>query len=123
MSISYSSDGRHVSRHKSRTLMSLIAINAAFAFVMLFAWKIASLFVIEPLTWATWMPVYRGSGLEDVVRYPFVLLWLWPIMGAAGAWFSANLGKQPVAFAFASLPIVILSLVFGWYYLTPPDWR
>ncbi len=122
MSISYNSDGKPVVRI-SRPLMTLMAINAIFAFIMLFAWKLVSIFVVEPLNWATWAPVYRGSALEDIVRYPFVLLWLWPVLGAFGAWATSKAGRQPVAFACASLPIVVLSLVFGWYYLTPTDWR
>lgn len=124
MSISYANDGTPVVYKKtSRTLLSLMLMNAAFAFFMLFAWKVASLFVMEPLSWATWAPVYRGSSLEDILRYPFIILWLWPVIGLCGAWASVKMGKQPLAFAFASMPVVVLSLVFGWFYLTPQDWH
>ena len=123
MSISYYEDGTPIIPPRSRKLLALMAANAAFAMVMLFAWTVVSLFVAEPMSWATWMPISRGSTFEDVVRYPFVLLWLMPASGIAGAWFAMKAGRMPLAYACVGLPIVVMSLVFGWYYLTPPDWR
>ena len=123
MSISYYEDGTPIARPQSRKLLALMIANALFASVMLFAWTVVSLFVAEPMAWATWMPISRGSSFEDVVRYPFVLLWLMPAGGIAGAWFATKAGKWALGYACVALPMVIMGLVFGWYYLTPPDWR
>lgn len=124
MSISYANDEAPVIYKKTPvTLVGLILVNAVFAFLILFSWRLVGLFVSEPLSWATWVPVYRGSGYEDIVRYPFVVLWLWPLIGIVGAWVSLKMTKFQLAFAFASMPIVVLGLVIGWFYLTPQDWH
>lgn len=123
MSISYHSDGTPVIRSRSGRLLALMAFNATFAGIMLTAWTAVALFVAEPLSWATWMPVYQTVNMEQVIRYPFVVLWLWPLMGIAGGWLAVRCGRPAIAYACVALPMVVLALVFGWYYLTPADWR
>lgn len=123
MSISYYSDGTTVVRPRSRRLLVMMAFNAVFAIVMLTAWTAVALFVAEPLSWATWMPVYQTVSVDQVLRYPFVVLWLWPLMGIAGGWLATKCGRPAIALACVALPMVVLAIVFGWYYLTPPDWR
>jgi hypothetical protein len=123
MSISYTDVGTPV-RHRTPTLLLwLMATNVGFAALILFAWRVVSLVVIDPVTWATWVPVYRGGDLLDLLRYPFVLLWLWPVAGVVGAWFSSKLGHRPFAYTCATLPVVVLTTIFCWYYLAPQDWH
>lgn len=124
MSISYADDDKPTALKRTSTvLVTLMLVNAAFAFFMLFAWKLVGIFVTEPLSWATWAPVYRGSSYEDIIRYPFIVLWLWPVIGVLGAWGSMKISKPQLAYAFATMPIAVLSLLFGWYYLTPQEWH
>ncbi len=124
MSISYANDEAPVIYKRTPlTLVGLMVANATFSFVILFSWRLVELFVSEPLSWATWVPVYRGSSYEDIFRYPFVVLWLWPLIGIFGAWISLKTARFPLAFAFASTPVAVLALVFGWFYLTPQGWH
>lgn len=124
MSISYANDEVPIIYKKTpRSLSFLILVNAVIACATLFAWKVVGLFVSDPVTWATWVPVYRGNGFDDIIRYPFVILWLWPAIGIIGAWASIKMAKHSLAFAFASMPVVVLGLVFGWYYLAPQTWQ
>ena len=122
MSISYDLDGNGAPKAWSKTLLVLMGINGIFALAMLCAWTFLSLFVAEPLSWATWMRVTRGYGMMEIFDYPFVLLWLLPGAGMATAWVASQTRKWAMAYAALSLPIVILGFVFGWFYLAPPDW-
>lgn len=98
-------------------------LNALLSLGILFAWTYVSMFVAEPLAWATWMPINRGYGFNGIFDYPFLMLWLLPIVGICGAWVGLKSGRQVLSYAFVGIPPVMLFLVTGWFYLAPPDWR
>lgn len=125
MSISYhvEGSGQVPAGAMSRRLILLILLNIGVAATVLFGWTMVSLFVLPPLEWATWMPVYRGSTFVELLRYPFVVLWLWPLLGVAGAWLAHKSGKRALAVACAALPVLLLMLVFGSYYILPAEWH
>ncbi|MGE0701546.1 MAG: hypothetical protein AB7O57_20785 [Hyphomicrobiaceae bacterium] len=123
MLISYYQDGVAVPRSASPAMAILMGLNAIFAVGILFAWTYISFFVAEPFSWATWMPVNRGYGLLGALEYPFLMLWLLPIVGIFGGWVSLKSGQKTIAYAFVAVPIVMIMLVMGWYYVTPADWR
>jgi hypothetical protein len=123
MLISYYEDGKPVPHRLSWPLVVLMVVNIVFALLTLFAWTFLSLLVAKPLAWATWMQISRGYGLTDVFDYPFVILWLLPLLGVCGAWIGAKAGRATIAYAFVAVPVTTLLLVFSWYYLAPPDWR
>jgi hypothetical protein len=122
MTISYYEDGKGDGR-LPRTLLGLMIANGCVALVAVVAWTAASLFVAEPMSWATWVPINRGDSLDDLMEYPFVLLWLMPAAGAGAAWLAAKLRNQMAAYASVGLPLVLLGLVFGWFYLAPAAWH
>jgi hypothetical protein len=123
MLISYYEDGTSAPKRMPRLLVALMTTNAGFAAAILFAWTYISLVVAEPLSWATWVPMSRGSGMGGVLEYPFLLLWLLPLVGILGGWVGAKGNRPAFAYAFVAIPIAMLALVFGWYYLAPTEWH
>jgi hypothetical protein len=121
--ISYDLDARSSRKQWSRPLIALGVINAAFAGSMISAWTYAQMFVAEPLAWATWMRVYRGGAISDIFNYPFVLLWLMPACGLAIAYVAGEGRRWSMAWAALLLPVIILGVTIGWYYIAPPDWH
>jgi len=101
----------------------LMGANGLVAGVILFAWTYVALFVAEPLSWAVWRPVQRGYGLTGVLEYPFIMFWLLPLVGIFGAWVSLKSGNKTIAYAFVAVPLAMLMLVMGWFYLAPTDWH
>ncbi len=123
MLISYYEDGTSAPRRMSALLTVLMIANVLFSATILFAWTYVSYFVAEPLSWALWLPVSRGAGFAGVLDYPFILMWMMPLIGAFGGWVGYKGSSRPVAYAFVGIPLVILVLVVGWFYLAPSEWH
>jgi hypothetical protein len=123
VTISYYDDDTRAPITASGPLTFLMLTNAVIALTVLFAWTAVSLYIVEPIAWATWMPVRRGTSFEELFEYPFVLLWLLPAAGIGGAWLSLRTGRRGAAFLCAIAPIAFLGLIFGWFYLAPPTYR
>jgi len=123
VTISYYDNDPSASAGPSGTMTFLMLANAVIALTVLFAWTAVSLYIVEPIAWATWMPVRRGTSFEELCEYPFVMLWLGPITGIAGAWLALRLGRQTAAVICVVAPIAVLALIFGWYYGAPPPYR
>ncbi|MBN9261630.1 MAG: hypothetical protein J0I57_15370 [Hyphomicrobium sp.] len=122
MTISYYGDEARAPIPASAAMTCLMLTNAVIAMTVLFAWTAVSLYIVEPIAWATWMPVRRGTTFEDLFEYPFVMLWLMPTAGIAGAWLALKLGRRLLAISSATLPIALLALIFGWYHFAPPTY-
>ena len=123
MTISYYDDGPRAPIPVSGFMTFLMLTNAVIAMTVLFAWTAISLYIVEPVLWATWMPVRRGTSFENLFEYPFMLLWFMPAGGAACAWLALKAGRWGLALTGVLMPLVILSLIFGWYHLAPPTYR
>ncbi len=122
MTISYYGDEARAPIPASGVMTCLMLANAVVAMTVLFAWTAVSLYIVEPIAWATWMPVRRGTTFEDLFEYPFVMLWLMPAAGIAGAWLALKLGRRFLALSSVMLPIALLALIFGWYHFAPPTY-
>ena len=123
MLITYNADGTPARSGHGRKIAALMVLNAAFAMTVIFGWTLVSLFMAEPMHWATWYAVSRGSTILEMFYYPFSLLWLLPSCGIMGAWVALKSKKPAIAYAFVLLPLLFMVLIFGWYYFTPEDWR
>ena len=121
MTISYYDDRASASNRPTSFMTFLMLVNAVIAMTVLFAWTAISLYIVEPIAWATWMPVRRGTSFEELFEYPFVLLWLMPLAGVAGAWLGLKFGRRAMALTILILPVALLGLIFGWYYGAPPE--
>jgi len=122
MSISYTgADTVVVARPSdSRLLLALMTIDGLFACIAVFWWTLISFFIAEPIKWATWTGM---SSRPELLEYPFSVLWMLPAAGIGGAWLAKKAGRLRLALALAFFPILLIGLVLGWYYLTPPHWR
>jgi len=104
--------------HDGRVVMTLIVVNATFAAASLFWWTMLSLFVAEPIRWATWHGV---SPNPDLFEYPFTLLWLMPLACAVAAWVARSVHQQKAAFYLAAFPPVLLGfMAVSYTHLTLP---
>ncbi len=123
MTISYYDDGLRAPIRPSAFMTFLMLVNTVIAMTVLFAWTAISLYIVEPIAWATWMPVRRGTSFEELFEYPFVLLWLMPMGGVAGAWLALKMGRRSLALTCVLMPIALLALIFGWFYGAPTTLR
>lgn len=122
MGISYYSDGT-LPRQMPRAIRAMIGINAIFGALILGAWTYVSVWVSEPIAWATWFRVYRSGNPFDIFEYPFVFLWGLPFVAIAGAWIAYKAGKRGLAYASVSLPIFMHGTLMAWFHFAPPEWR
>ena len=99
-----------------------MALNACIAASMLFAWTIISVLVAEPVSWATWAPIERGTRPE-LFGYPFILLWGAPLAGIFMAWVSKNFHLRRLAYFSVLSPMFILALIFSYYYFVPMQYH
>lgn len=123
MTISYYDVDETAAPRPKVLLNFLMLVNTVIAMTVLFAWTAISLYIVEPVAWATWMPVRRGTTFEELFEYPFVLLWLMPVGGIIGAWIAARNGYRPLAMLLVLLPIVLLAMIFGWFHFAPAQYR
>lgn len=122
MTISYYGNEARAPIPASGFMTFLMLANAVVAMTVLFAWTAVSLYIVEPIAWATWMPVRRGTNFDDLFEYPFVMLWFLPMAGIAIAWLALKAGRKRIALSGVALPLALLSLIFGWYHLAPPTY-
>jgi hypothetical protein len=104
----------------SRFLLGLVMIDGVFAMLALLWWHLMSVFLAEPMRWATWAAVPPKPAMLD---YPFLLLWLLPSAGICAAWFAKKARHERLACWFAVFPILYLGILVAWFYLTPLEWH
>ena len=123
MTISYYDDGLRAPARPSAFMTLLMLVNSIIAMTVLFAWTAISLYIVEPIAWATWMPVRRGTSFEELFEYPFVMLWLMPMGGVIVAWLALKAGRRSLALTCLVMPIALLGLILGWFYGAPTTRR
>lgn len=104
-------------------MRAAMAINAAFGAAVLGAWTYVSVYLSQPIAWATWNSVYRGHYFWDVFNYPFILLWALPFGAIAGAWFAEKASMRGLAYAVVLTPLLMHGTIIGWFNFAPPQWR
>ncbi len=110
-------DGKR--QHSAAPLIVLQAANLIFAASCVFLWAMLSLVVGEPIRWA---PEYGIGSRPQLFDYPFVLLWLLPVISACAAWVAQQIDRMKLAYFLALYPLAYISLIVGWYYLAPRHW-
>ena len=105
-------------RQDDRMIKLLSAANALVALSVLTAWTVVSVFLAEPVTWATHAPLSIGSR-PDFIDYPFILLWLGPVAGMCLSWLAAKAGYRAVAYAALWVPLGLLLIVLLWFNFAP----
>jgi hypothetical protein len=107
-------------RQDPALLITLQVANLLFATCTVFMWALMSLLLAEPVRWAT---EYGIGSRPELFEYPFLLLWAMPVAGSCSAWVAQRAEKFKLAYFLAFYPLLFLSLVVGWYYLAPVQWR
>lgn len=117
MTLSYY-DGKLKTESKLASWLMVINFCGALAFLGL--WAALSMVIEEPLRWATRHAI---SPNPPVMEYPYLMLWLMPLSSACTGWLAIK-AEAPALARFAGVyPILLLSLMLGWYYLTPAYWH
>jgi hypothetical protein len=109
-------------RQDDRLIRFLTMANALVAVSVLSAWTVVSIFLAEPVTWATHAPLSVGSR-PDFTDYPFVLLWLGPVTGMAVSWLADKAGMRSITYAALWIPLCLLVIVLLWFNLAPMHLR
>ena len=109
-------------RFNKKPLLFLMMLNACFAVSVLFAWTLISVFVAEPVAWATWAPIARGARPE-LFGYPFILLWGLPIAGVFLSWVAKNFHNCKLAYFSSMAPLLFLSTIFLYFYFVPVQYH
>ena len=109
---------RAVEKHDviRRHLRLMVAINVAFASMILFWWQSVSWFLDEPVRWSTWSMTGQSPAPFD---YPFVLLWGAPAMCAGVAWILRSGDSPRLAMIIAAFPLAYIGLLMACFHVMP----
>jgi hypothetical protein len=107
-------------QRNSRFLFAMIVINCVFALGVLLWWHWMAAVMAEPVRWATWRALGPRPG---ILEYPFILLWVLPVSAVSAAWLARQFGNMRLACGVAFFPVFYVSLIIGWFYLTPTAWH
>ena len=97
-------------------------INVTFSALVLGAWTVLAVLVSDPIAWATWHSITGVRTWAEVTSYPYVMLWVVPLLGVAGSILARQLNLRTAAIGIALAPIAGFGLTFVWYYMAPATW-
>ncbi len=107
-------------RQHNRTLLrALMMTNIAFAALVLGAWTVTAMVISDPISWATWRTIGGASGWEELIQYPYMMLWSLPLTAVLAAWIAVQARKWRLALGIAMTPILFLGLTIVLYYVLP----
>ena len=95
-------------------------LNAVIALGMAVYWSGLAVYVDEPFKWA--MRASVGSH-PDLFEYPYLTLWLTPLLCMIGGWAALRAHQPRVARLVGSYPTFMLVVMMGWYYVAPIHWH
>ena len=98
-----------------RFVTFMLAVNLAVCVVVLFSWPLVGPLLANPISAAADASL-DGTITPSIIDYPYVVLWLLPMLGAVGAWFASNLGHQTLARFLAAYPLLLILSSCGWYW-------
>ena len=106
---------------KPRTRLANVwmILNAFIAVGMVFYWSGLSIWLAEPLKWATRDGVGFTPGLFE---YPYFMLWSVPVLCVVASWLAIKAKRPGIARIVGSYPTMMLALMVGWYNLAPSHW-
>jgi hypothetical protein len=109
-------------RHKPQTRLAsaLVCWNGIIAVSMLFYWSGLAAFVGEPFRWA----MKGGVSVNPAwLEYPYLTLWLVPMLCMFAGWLALKTDRYSVARVIGLYPSLTLAMMMGWYYFTPHQWH
>ena len=105
---------------QKRVAMAFIVGNAAISFAMLFYWSGLAGLIGDPFKWAMRDGV---SPVPMIFEYPYITLWLTPLLCMCAGWLAIKAERFGLARLVGIYPSLMLTVMLGWYYLTPPHWH
>jgi hypothetical protein len=107
-------------RQNNRTVLRLLMLtNIVFAALVLGAWTVASVFISDPISWATWRNINGARTWEELFQYPYLMLWALPLGAVLASWIAVQAKKWKLACGLALTPVVFLGLTIALYYVIP----
>jgi hypothetical protein len=117
MSLSYYDDNR---KRRTGLATGWMVLNALIALCMAFYWSGVAVVLGEPFHWAMRESV---SPHPNFFEYPYLTLWSTPILCMLAGWLALKARQHTIATIVGGYPTVMLVLMLGWYYGTPPEWH
>lgn len=99
-----------------RRLSLMLVINVALSAAMLLWWHDLSRYLADPIRWATWENIGPNTGTFE---YPFVMLWVLPLVAFGIAWTLRMAGSRRKALWIASFPVFYLGTLVACFYIAP----
>jgi hypothetical protein len=94
--------------------------NALLALAMVFYWSGLAAYIGEPVRWAMTVGVSLNPTL---LEYPYVMLWIIPILCMVGGWGALKGNQAGIARILGIYPTLALVMMTGWFYLAPQNWH
>lgn len=98
-----------------RFVTIMMAVNLAICVVVLFSWPIVGPLLADPISAAAESSL-DGTHTPSIVDYPYVVLWLLPMLGAVGSWLTSNLGQPTLSKFLAAYPLLLIISSCAWYW-------
>lgn len=118
MTMSYY-DVKNEKRPRTALAKAWMLLNAVIALGMGVYWSGVAVFVGEPFKWA----MRQGVGASpNLFEYPYLTLWLAPILCMIGGWLALRAKQPNVARIVGSYPTFMLAVMIGWFNLAPTHW-
>ena len=106
-------------QHNRPLLRMLMLTNIAFAALVLGAWTVTAMVVSDPISWATWRNIGGARSWDEIIQYPYLMLWSLPLCAVLAAWVAVQAKKWRLALGIAVTPILFLGLTIALYYILP----
>ena len=117
MSISYSDFRTKV---ESPAVLALLLVNAGLMLCVVLAWPFYATTLAEPIEWAL---STVGNQRLDLLAYPYLTLWGLPLACCVISSYANRIGMTAFARLAGLTPPLLLSVIFGWYWLAPQSWH
>lgn len=99
----------------SRFVRLMTTVNLAFSACVLFSWPIIGHYFSTAISAASEASLDPNETLS-IASYPYVLLWLLPMLGAGGAWLAGGCGQQALARFLSAYPMLLIVSSCLWYW-------
>ena len=99
----------------------LLADIAMFMAVVL-AWPLVHPLFGATVEWAVGQSAHHAAW-QDMLNYPYVLLWGMPLGGSIVAWSAMRANSHQLALISAALPVVLFALAICWFDFAPMHLR
>jgi hypothetical protein len=105
------------SRRSRNFLRAMAVLNLGFSGACLFLWAVVALILAEPISWATLTHLGITASRPALLEYPYMMLWLMPLVATGAASVSEIVGYRKLANVTAVFPLLLFTLTVCWWNL------